>query len=251
MRPLSPDASIRWGLLRNWFKDINMAQANTVSRRAAGIKIRAVPAEGQDLNPAHVAREFAELFVADIERSLRGQVAPDLVTAKFHALVRDALEQRFATMLVAETSAAEKAVSAALPVVSLKPSEVIEHGLVALSIASLYRSVEARRFYCIRPRGQANGRLFPAWQFVDAVPELLPDVLEKFTGTLETEVHAFFVTARDELNELAPAELLAGKMFKGRGEPHASQRRLLQLPAIERQQRVIDAIGQHEEGVAY
>ncbi|GAB7535755.1 hypothetical protein [Burkholderia sp. 3C] len=224
-----------------------MAQAINETSRIANIKIRAVPSEGQDLNTTHIARDVAELFTADIEDTLRGRISPDVHVEMFSRLIRDTLERRLATMLVSDAPT----VSHALPVTNLKPSEVVEQKLVPLSIASLYRSVDGVRFYCVRPRGQTNGRVFPAWQFVGAVPTLLPTVLEALQGALETEVHAFFVTVCDELNELAPAELLAGKLFEGRGEPHASQRRLLQLPAIERQRRVIDAIPQAGDGVAY
>lgn len=226
-----------------------MAQAINEISGAADIKIRAVPSEGQYLNANHIARDVAELFTADIEGSLRGRILLDLRAEALHALIRDTLERRLVTMLIPDVVEAE-VVSDTLPVANLKPSEVIERKLVTLSIASLYRSVEAARFYCVRPRGQTNGRAFPAWQFVESVPDLLPKVLEQFRGALEMEVHAFFVTARDELNELAPAELLAGKLFEGRGAPHASQRRLLNLPAVERQRRVIDVIPRPGESVA-
>lgn len=228
-----------------------MAQAINEYSRIADIKIRAVPSEGQDVNTTHIARDVAELFTSDIEGSLRGRISLDVRAETLHSLIRDTLERRLATMLIPDVAGADEAVSDALPVANLKPSEVVEQKLVTLSIASLYRSVEAGRFYCVRPRGQMNGRVFPAWQFVGAVPELLPKVLDQFRGALETEIHAFFVTARDELNELAPAELLAGKLFEGRGAPHASQRRLLSLPTVERQRRVIDAIPRWGESVAY
>lgn len=228
-----------------------MAQAIDETSRIAHLKIRAVPSEGQYLNTAQIARDVAELFAADIEGSLRGRISLDVRAETLHLLVRDTLERRLATMLIPEVEGVPGTVSDALPVANLKPSEVVERKLVALSIASLYRSVEAGRFYCVRPRGQTNGRVFPAWQFVEFVPELLPKVLDHFRGALETEVHAFFVTACDELNELAPAELLAGKLFEGRGAPHASQRRLLNLSPVERQRRVIDAIPRPGESVAY
>ncbi|WP_244122335.1 hypothetical protein [Burkholderia latens] len=86
-----------------------------------------------------------------------------------------------ATMLIPDVGGAAEAVSDALPVANLKPSEIAERKLVTLSIASLYRSVGAGRFYCVRPRGQTNGRVFPAWQFVDSVPELLSKVLDQLT----------------------------------------------------------------------
>ncbi|WP_186033983.1 hypothetical protein [Burkholderia gladioli] len=227
-----------------------MAQVINESTRIANIKIRAVPSEGQVLDTTHFARDVAELFAADIEGTLRERIPQNPHVETMRALIRGTIERRLSEMLVVDTPAAA-AESNALPVANLKPSEVVEQKLVPMSIASLYRSVDGGKFYCVRPRGQTNGRVFPAWQFVGVVPTVLPAVLEALQGALETEVHAFFVTARVELNELAPAELLAGKLFEGRSEPHASQRRLLLLPATERQRRVIDAIPQAGEGVAY
>ncbi|KVE79364.1 hypothetical protein DF038_39145 [Burkholderia cepacia] len=219
-----------------------MAQVIDDRNSAAGIKIRAVLAEGKPLSSTRAVRDVAELFATDIEGSLRGRIAPELVDETFHVLVRNVLEQRLITMLVIEAGGNTEVVPDSLPVANLKPSEVIDQGLVQFSLASLYRYVEANRFYCVKPLGQTNGRAFPAWQFAEPVPELLPPVLDALRGALTTEVHAFLVTAHDELNELSPAELLAGKPFAGRGEMHASQKRLLQLTATERQRRVLEAI---------
>ncbi|MCR4469788.1 MULTISPECIES: hypothetical protein [unclassified Burkholderia] len=227
-----------------------MAQVIDERNNVAGIKIRAVLAEGKPLSSTRAVRDVAELFASDIEGSLRGRVPPELVDESFHTLVLTVLEQRLTTMLVIEAGG-PGATSESLPVANLKPSEVIEQGLVQLSIASLYRYVDANRFYCVKPPGQTNGRAFPAWQFVQPVPELLPRILELLRGALTTEVHAFFVTARDELNELAPAELLAGKPFAGRGELHASQKRLLQLAAMERQRLILETIPRRGESVAH
>lgn len=197
-------------------------------------------AEGQSISKARAARDVAELFAADIEGLLRGRIDPELVNEQFHSLIRGVLERRLAAMLVTDTGSSPA--SDLLPTATLKPSEVIAQGLVQLSLASLYRYVDTNRFYCVKPPGQMNGRAFPAWQFVQPVPEMLYVVLEALRGALSTEVHAFFVTARDELNELAPAELLAGKPFDGRGELHSSQKRLLQLAATERLHRVLDMV---------
>ncbi|WP_104013420.1 hypothetical protein [Burkholderia anthinoferrum] len=227
-----------------------MAQVIDERNNVTGIKIHAVLSEGKPLSSKCVARDVAEVFASDIEGSLRGRVPPEMVNESFHALVLSVLEQRLSTMLVIETGG-PGAASESLPVANLKPSEVIHQGLVGLSLASLYRYVEASRFYCVKPPGQTNGRAFPAWQFVEPVPELLPPVLDALRGALATEVHAFLVTSRDELNELAPAELLAGKPFAGRGDLHASQKRLLQLAATERQRRVLETISRPGESVAH
>ncbi len=216
----------------------------------AGIRIHAILSEGNRSTGDRVARDVAEIFASDIEGVLREKMAPGLVDEQLHQLVRKALEDRLTAMLVIEAGESEEAVPASLPVVNLKPSDVIGQGLVQLSLASLYRCVETNRFYCVKPPGQSNGRVFPAWQFVSPVPELLPAVLSDLRGSVTTEVHAFLVTARDELNELAPAELLAGKPFATRGELHSSQKRLLQMSAAERQRRVRTAAERQREGVA-
>lgn len=219
---------------------------------ARGIKIHAILTEGNRSAGARVARDVAEIFATDVEEVLREKISPGLLDEQLHLLVRKALEERLTTMLVVEAGASQVAVPASsLPVGNLKPSDVIGQGLVQLSLASLYRCVDTNRFYCVKPTGQSNGRVFPEWQFVPPVPELLPAVLSELRGSVTTEVHAFLVTARDELNELAPAELLAGKPFAGRGDLHSSQTRLLQLPAVERQRRVLIAVERQREGVAH
>jgi hypothetical protein len=44
-------------------------------------------------------------------------------------------------------------------------------------------------------------------------------------------LHAFLVTAQDALDELAPAEVLAGAPFETRASVYPIQQRLMQLPA--------------------
>jgi hypothetical protein len=202
---------------------------------AARLKLRAM-LDGHAMTTWQAARDMAELFASEIEGKLRGR-APELASPEIRAIVFHVIEQRLNTMLtVDEFPAAQRRT---LPVASLRPSEVIGQGLFPASLASLYRSVEAGRFYCVVPRGQLNGRAFPAWQFCEPVPELLEPVLVALRGALKYEVHAFLVTAQDALNELAPAEMLAGMPFETRASLHASQHRLLGLPALERQRRVL------------
>ena len=88
----------------------------------------------------------------------------------------------------------------------------------------------------------SGGHPVESEQAVPVVTELMPDVLAALRGAARTEIHAFLVTAQDPLNELAPAELLAGIPFTTRIELHASQSRLLRLPAAERQRRVLRLI---------
>ncbi|AXF12627.1 hypothetical protein CUJ91_32005 (plasmid) [Paraburkholderia graminis] len=217
-----------------------MTQLTKERNDASALKIRAALTGNYAGDARQLVRDVAESFASDIEGTLRVKV-PELADSSIRDLLRHVLEERFATIL-ASGDADESEARSSLPVVNLKPSEVIEQRKVRMSLASLYRYVEANKFYCVVPSGQSNGREFPAWQFAGPVPELLPPVLLALRGALRTEVHAFLVTAQDALNELAPAELLAGAPFETRASLHPSQQRLLQLPANERLRKVLALI---------
>ncbi|MGY6163952.1 hypothetical protein [Paraburkholderia strydomiana] len=217
-----------------------MTQLTKERNEASALKIRAALTGNYAGDARQLVRDVAESFASDIEGTLRVKV-PELADSSIRDLLRHVLEERFATIL-ASGDADESEARSSLPVVNLKPSEVIEQRKVRMSLASLYRYVEANKFYCVVPSGQSNGREFPAWQFAGPVPELLPPVLLALRGALRTEVHAFLVTAQDALNELAPAELLAGAPFETRASLHPSQQRLLQLPANERLPKVLALI---------
>lgn len=218
-----------------------MTQVTKERIEASALKIRAALTGNYAGDARQLVRDVAESFASDIEGTLRVKV-PELADSSIRDLLRHVLEERFATILASGDVGGSEARSSSLPVVNLKPSEVIEQRKVRMSLASLYRYVEANKFYCVVPSGQSNGREFPAWQFAGPVPELLPPVLLALRGALRTEVHAFLVTAQDALNELAPAEVLAGAPFETRASLHPSQQRLLQLPANERQRKVLALI---------
>jgi hypothetical protein len=128
--------------------------------------------------------------------------------------------------------------SCKLPVSKLKASDVISQGWASLSQATLYRAADAGRFYCTTPKGRSIGREFPAWQFVEPVPELIAPILAYLAEQPSSEIHAFWVSARDELNELSPAEVLAGKPFETRTDVHHSQQSIVDLPSNLRVRRV-------------
>lgn len=134
---------------------------------------------------------------------------------------------------------------ATLPVSRLKASEVISQGMVDLSQATLYRAAEAGRFYCTTPKGRSIGKEFPAWQFVEPAPELIPAILTILATQPNSEIHAFWVTALDSLNELSPAEVLVGKPFETRANLHHSQQAILALPSGARVHKV-RAIAAHQ-----
>jgi hypothetical protein len=121
-----------------------------------------------------------------------------------------------------------------LPPEDLKADEVIQRGLVEMSLSQLYRATQQGRFYCAKPRGKSNGRVYPSWQFVDPVPDMLPEVLRVLQEQGESRIYARMVTAEDALNELSPAEVLAGRPFQGRSELHSEQSAMLKLSKAER-----------------
>ncbi|CAB3773902.1 hypothetical protein [Paraburkholderia humisilvae] len=86
-------------------------------------------------------------------------------------------------------------------------------------------------------------------RYSEMIAELLQPVLVALRGSLRTAAHAFFVTEQDVLNELAPAEVLAGVPFETRALVHPSRLRLLQLPAMERQRWVLSLVRTSEKGM--
>jgi hypothetical protein len=122
-------------------------------------------------------------------------------------------------------------------------SEVVEQFRVGMSVADLNRATQNNQFYAVALVG---GRAFPAWQFVAPVPEVLPEVMAALSEH-RTEIHAFVVTAQDDLNELAPAEVLAGVPFAGRPALESSQVRILHLPLATRKERVLEVAKDYVE----
>lgn len=183
--------------------------------------------------PANLrAPQLIEKLVHDIDERLV-QAIDSADRARVMAVVRQCLTAALGSG-VSPGPATNK-----LSISNLKPSEVIADGLVAMSQATLYRAVEDGRFYCVTPRGKANGRVFPAWQFSAPVIELLAPVLREMKGLPSSEVHAFWVTPVDAFDDLTPAEMLAGKPFETRSDLTAVQQQHLSQPALERQASVV------------
>lgn len=178
-------------------------------------------------------RQLVEKLVHDIDEHLEHTIdAGERV--RVMAIVRQCL-----TATLGRPEALAAGAEDRLAVSYLKASEVIAHGLVDMSQATLYRAVEDARFYCVTPRGKAIGRAFPAWQFSPPVPELLAPVLRQMKDLPSSEIHAFWVTPVDAFDDLTPAELLAGKVFESRVALTAAQRGHLAQAANERQGKVI------------
>lgn len=202
-----------------------------------GQKLRAQP---HDIAAERAVERFAQLVAERVESLADGRDR-----AKIIALARRALDETLASF----SEEASPPVRS-LPVSKIKASEVVSQGIVDLSQASLYRAAESGRFYCTTPKGRSIGREFPAWQFVEPVPELIEAVLTQLAGQPSSEIHAFWVTAIDELNELSPAEVLAGKPFESRNEVHKSQQHLLNLPTSIRLRKVQELAALHSRGMA-
>ncbi len=184
--------------------------------------------------------QFSQLVVERMQSLAEGNDRETMI-----ALTERALREAQASFL-SDVKQSERL----LPVSRLKASDVISQGLVNLSQATLYRGVENKRFYCTTPKGRSIGREFPAWQFYEPVPELLEPVLTILAELPSSEIHAFWVTANDELNELSPAEVLAGKPFETRNEVHASQQQILAQPTNSRLRKVQQVAALHTRGMA-
>jgi hypothetical protein len=181
------------------------------------------------------APQLIEKLVHDIDERLV-QAIDSADRARVMAIVRQCLTAALGSG-VSPGPATNK-----LSISNLKPSEVIGNGLVAMSQATLYRAVEDGRFYCVTPRGKANGRVFPAWQFSAPVIELLAPILREMKGLPGSEVHAFWVTPVDAFDDLTPAELLAGKPFEIRSDLTPVQQQHLSQPALQRQASVAEEL---------
>jgi hypothetical protein len=172
--------------------------------------------------------QFAQLVTKRVEA-----LAPVAERSRFVALTEQALREAHALLDNGPPVTPGK-----LPVSRLKASDVISQGWVDLSPATLYRAAETGRFYCITPKGRSIGKEFPVWQFVEPVPELIAPILTHLAKRPSTQIHAFWVTAVDELNELSPAEVLAGMPFETRTDLHQSQHAMLALPPDVRARKV-------------
>ena len=178
---------------------------------------------------------FARRIVLGLKKPAGTTLSPARwvsITRQIQAQLEESLRTQVEVLEYTNTVAVREART--LPVADLKPDEVIRRKLVKMSQSNLYRAADDGRFYSITPNGRRNGRLFPAWQFVDPVPTVLPEVLQLLRQHAALERHAFLVSAIDDLNELSPAEVLAGIPFETRSGIEDAQWRLLSSPATVR-----------------
>jgi hypothetical protein len=124
-----------------------------------------------------------------------------------------------------------------LPVGELTPQDVIEKVLPNMSHDDLFQATREGRFYTARSRYSntgSDGIVYPVWQFVEPVPALLPEVIALLAEHDPGNIHARLVTAEDNLHDLAPAEVLAGRVFDSAVVLSDDQHHLLGLPDAER-----------------
>ena len=140
---------------------------------------------------------------------------------------RREIASRLAEWLIRDTGRGGAARPSCLPVARWSPEEVIEH--TGMSKSTLYRGDHAQ-FYSVVPPGKKNGRAYPAWQFTADVPSHLPHLLEILRSNSRMQVNTFFMSEQESLNELSPAEVLAGMPFEDRRTVAPEQARMLSLP---------------------
>lgn len=179
------------------------------------------------------SRRLVERFSLEVTDRL-GTSVPSAERVRLVAIARQALNE---TIDALDAPAAAR--GRTLPVARLRAAQLIAQGITGMSQATLYRAAESGRCYSVTPGGRSIGKEFPAWQFVEPVPELISAVLACLAQHAGSEVHAFWVTGADDLNELSPAELLAGCPFETRSALHASQQMLLGLPSAARLKKVL------------
>ncbi|PLP98109.1 hypothetical protein [Cupriavidus pauculus] len=127
---------------------------------------------------------------------------------------------------------------ARLPVSGLTPEEVIEQQCVDVPPDELWHEVAAGRLWASYD-GIAKRRLFPAWQFVEPVSELMPAVMDVLLAADCIDPCDFWESQFGEIADLTPAELLSGKLFAARRSVSIDQADYLAMPDIERQRVVL------------
>lgn len=178
----------------------------------------------------------------EVIKSMASSLAKELCqlhTKGYSDDLLDIIERQLEGWLVLKQSTTpDDQKSSGLPVATWSPAEVVAQQKLS-ALTTLYRYDKDGKVYCVMPKTKKNGRVFPAWQFVEPVPSLLQTVIAELRGVLQFEIHAFFVTQQDDLNELSPAEVLAGLPFESRNGVTPGQQRLLSLPTAERLRKVV------------
>lgn len=181
-----------------------------------------------------------EKVAADLLAGVSARAGGKLGAGKIAGLSSDAVRKevalRLADWLIRDTGRAVAARPSCLPVARWSPEEVIDH--TGISKSTLYRGDHAQ-FYSVVPPGRKNGRAYPAWQFTADVPSHLPHLLEILRSNSRMQVNTFFMSEQESLDDLSPAEVLAGMPFEDRLTVVPVQERMLALPARVRLDRIV------------
>jgi len=198
--------------------------------------VRAVVNGQYSSDPHELIARLAGDLLEDVFEELRNQPTTADRRLSVSGPLKRALETRLAELLIPDSAGLSPATFASLPVTKLSPEEVMAR--TGMSKTTLYRG-DHMRFYSVIPMGMKNGRAYPAWQFVGNIPSLLPEVLAILGRKSRIQVNTFFVTERDALNELSPAEVLAGLAFEDRRSLAPAQLRMLTRPESARFDKVM------------
>jgi hypothetical protein len=172
--------------------------------------------------------EIASDLLAGVLKRLKTKSGAEATPGDVSSAARDEVATRLAAWLIKDDRRSDAERQLLLPVAKWSPEEVIAR--TGVSKTTLYRG-DKTQFYSVVPMGKKNGRAYPAWQFVGDVPSHLPTVLKILHGNSRLQVNTFFMSEQDALNELCPAEVLAGVPFEDRAQLPPEQHRMLALPA--------------------
>jgi hypothetical protein len=186
-------------------------------------------------DPAVLLDRVAQNLLQGVSEGLRTSLAKSDKELFASEAAREAVAASLAKMLLDDSAAGPQGTKS-LPVSRWSPEEVLKR--TGMSKSTLYRG-DHTKFYSVIPPAMQNGRAYPAWQFVGDVPSQLPRVLEVLNRKSRIQVNSFFLSEQDALNELSPAEVLAGLPFEDRGAIAPEQSRMLSLPEKVRQDKVI------------
>ncbi|CAE6959650.1 hypothetical protein [Paraburkholderia domus] len=187
-------------------------------------------------DPAVLLDRVAQYLLQGVSDGLRTSLAKSGRELFASDAAREAVAASLGKMLLDDGANRPVSEAKTLPVSRLSPEEVLKR--FGMSKSTLYRG-DHTKFYSVVPLGMQNGRAYPAWQFVGDVPSLLPKVLETLNRKSRIQVNTFFVSEQDALNELSPAEVLAGLQFEDRAALAPEQSRMLSLPETVRLDKVI------------
>ncbi|WP_144424115.1 hypothetical protein [Herbaspirillum hiltneri] len=129
-----------------------------------------------------------------------------------------------------------------LPVSRWAVSELILRMQNQGSNADVLGALEAHCLYGIQKHGADVISDFPVWQFIWPVPYLIRKILPYFSEKPGAEIHVFWTVACDELNELSPAEVLAGMPYETREFVDECQRRYMVQTSQERIKRLLSVV---------